>query len=106
SIEINNFRKLNNKVCIDMNQELLIVGKNNTGKTSIFEVFEKFLVVGRKFRFEDFNNSSISRKLINDIYYDYIKMLEENQGNKLEKTQLKELENKFPKITLDIIISV
>lgn len=106
NVEINNFRKLRKKVSIDMNKQLLIVGKNNTGKTSVFEVFEKFLIVGKKFRFEDFSSSVISKEVFNDAYIEYIRLLSENHNQKIDKSKIKELENKFPKITLDVMICI
>ena len=54
-IEIENFRLLKNLV-IDLENELsLIIGKNNTGKTSILLALEKFLNSPSKFTFDDFN---------------------------------------------------
>lgn len=107
SVEISNFRKLKDKVMIGIEKELLIVGKNNTGKTSVFEVLEKFLVMGKKFRLEDFNNKVISKENFNNIYYEYNKILAESQGNKKEdELKILVLENMFPKINLDITISI
>ncbi len=54
-IEIENFRLLRNLI-IDLEDELsLIIGKNNTGKTSILLALEKFLNSPSKFTFDDFN---------------------------------------------------
>jgi putative ATP-dependent endonuclease of OLD family len=56
-VEIQNFRLLKD-FSIDLENELsLIVGKNNTGKTSILVVLDKFLNYSEKnsFSFDDFN---------------------------------------------------
>lgn len=56
-LSIQNFRLLKN-CTIDLEDQLsLIIGKNNTGKTSILSVLNKFLSPSErhKFRFEDFN---------------------------------------------------
>ncbi len=56
-IQVENFRLLKN-FSIDVEEELsLVIGKNNTGKTSILSVLEKFLNRSdtNKFHFDDFN---------------------------------------------------
>ncbi|HOS57586.1 MAG TPA: ATP-dependent endonuclease [Bacteroidales bacterium] len=54
-LEIENFRLLK-KFSIDLEKELsLVVGKNNTGKTSILSVLDKFLNEKSKFSYDDFN---------------------------------------------------
>lgn len=56
-IEIENFRLLKN-FSIDLEQVLsLVIGKNNTGKTSILTILEKFLNQSdqNRFSFDDFN---------------------------------------------------
>lgn len=59
-IEINNFRLLKN-LALDLEKNLsLIVGKNNTGKTSILSILDKFLnpnIEKRKFYYEDLSIS-------------------------------------------------
>lgn len=55
-IDIQNFRLLDHlrlKVDGDLS---VIVGRNNTGKTSIMAVMQKFLGGGESFVFDDFNN--------------------------------------------------
>ena len=55
SVEIKNFRLLKD-VTIALDDVTLIVGRNNSGKTSLINVFEKFIGEERaKFRFEDFS---------------------------------------------------
>lgn len=54
-IEIENFRLLK-KFSIDIEKELsLVIGKNNTGKTSMLTVLDKFLNEKSKFSYDDFN---------------------------------------------------
>ena len=53
-VRIKNFRLLRNS-CLDLRDELsLLVGKNNSGKTSLLVLFEKFLTP-RKFYYDDFS---------------------------------------------------
>jgi putative ATP-dependent endonuclease of OLD family len=56
-VEVENFRLLK-KFAIDLEDELsLVIGKNNTGKTSLLSVLDKFLNSGERnrFTFDDFN---------------------------------------------------
>ncbi len=55
-IKVNNFRLLENFE-VDLEEQLsLVIGKNNTGKTSLLAVLNKFLNEGGKtFTFDDFN---------------------------------------------------
>ena len=54
-IKVNNFRSLKN-FCMDLEDELsLIVGKNNTGKTSVIESLNKFLNKSSTIECDDFN---------------------------------------------------
>nr|BFF38435.1 ATP-dependent endonuclease [Tenacibaculum mesophilum] len=54
-LEIENFRLLKG-FSMDLEKELsLVIGKNNTGKTSILSVLDKFLNEKNKFTYDDFN---------------------------------------------------
>lgn len=54
-IKVENFRLLKD-FSIDLEDELsLIIGKNNTGKTSILSILDKFLNEKTKFSYDDFN---------------------------------------------------
>ncbi|AWG23013.1 hypothetical protein FFWV33_16505 [Flavobacterium faecale] len=54
-IEVENFRLLKD-FSIDLEDELsLVIGKNNTGKTSILTILDKFLNEKTKFSYDDFN---------------------------------------------------
>lgn len=55
TIEISNYRLLEN-TSLDLENELsLIVGKNNTGKTSCISCIRKFLGTKNDFKYDDFN---------------------------------------------------
>lgn len=55
SIEIRNFRLLS-EFKLDLENDLsLVIGKNNTGKTSLLSALEKFVSESRKITFDDFN---------------------------------------------------
>lgn len=72
-IEVENFRLLK-KFSIDLETELsLIIGKNNTGKTSLLSVLDKFLGQNEKnkFSFDDFN-LIFKNRLKKNIEYDEI----------------------------------
>ncbi|MHC8470986.1 ATP-dependent nuclease [Plesiomonas shigelloides] len=70
-IEISNFRLLNNFV-LDLEDELsLVIGKNNTGKTSLLSCLDKLVVQSERnaVAYEDFNielRSSLEKILLGD----------------------------------------
>lgn len=73
-VEIKNFRILEN-VIIDLDDNItLIVGRNNSGKTSLTEVFYKFFSGDKsRFRFEDFSLASHSQFIAaNGLYAEYV----------------------------------
>ncbi len=79
-IEIDNFRLLRD-FSMDLENELsLVIGKNNTGKTSILVVLEKFLNQSdrNKFLFDDFNIEY--KKILKDTIESDFMLLEENYG--------------------------
>ncbi len=71
-IVINNYRLLKN-FSIDIEDELsLVIGKNNSGKTSFLSLLEKFLLAeANNFSFEDFNIDN-QQRLKNDILKDEV----------------------------------
>ncbi len=93
-----NFRLLHNvKVTFDQNTTS-IVGKNNTGKTSLSSIFRIFLNDNNtKFPFEDFSLKSHNRFISAYKYYQSI-----NEGNK--ELRLKRLQKIIPKIQLFLTI--
>ncbi|MEJ7691574.1 ATP-dependent endonuclease [Daejeonella sp.] len=69
-IEVCNYRLLK-AFSMDLEDELsLIIGKNNTGKTSVLWVLDKFLNEKSKFNFDDFNveYKSAVKNLIEDAH--------------------------------------
>ena len=90
SISIKNFRKAENKCQLSINKQTLIVGKNNTSKTSIIEIISKFLINGSTFKMSDFNYKTIRKDIINNLYYNY------KEGQKIE----------FPTIEMEIELKI
>lgn len=97
NISISNFRKIKEPVYMDIDYETLIVGKNNTAKTSIFEIINKF-INNYKFKLEDFNNEIINHIYLEAILSRYRDDLNEEEFNKILKA--------FPFISMDISIIV
>lgn len=97
-VEINNFRLLKN-LSVDMTDMMLLVGKNNSGKTSFFEIFELFLD-SKKFALTDFSKGLITKENINKIYEDFEK-LDERSPEKIEEIKLK-----LPTIDFNITIDL
>ena len=107
SVEIRNFRILEN-VDIDFDDTVtLVVGRNNTGKTSLTEIFYKFFggSTSNKFKFEDFSLSSYEKlKNTEKLYVEYTdsKLKKEADDIVLEKENT--YRNTLPKIELSILI--
>ena len=105
--EVANFRKLKN-VTIDLDDSVtLIVGRNNSGKTSLSEVFNKFLGPNNPgFTFDDFSFSVLSD--YNDalnLYEEYLKLHAQGEEKEDEsKIKLQEAKTKIPSIILNIYI--
>lgn len=67
-VHIQNFRILSNTILSFRDDLCVLIGKNNSGKTSFLVLFEKFLTKGHTFDFYDFSLSK--RKKIIDIKND------------------------------------
>ena len=96
NIKIENFRLLDN---VEINLEDIttaIVGKNNSGKTSLSEIFNLFMN-NKKFEFEDF--SMTSHKNFQDAYSLFLQLTAENK----EET-IKEIFEIIPRIKLLLTI--
>ncbi len=98
-IDISNFRLLSKaSVCIE-DDITLIVGKNNTGKTSLFEAINIF-TKSQEVSFEDFSENThqvfSNCKMLYDRY-----LMEANEEQK-EKLEI-ELKAKIPKVNLQIV---
>ncbi|MCT7909435.1 ATP-dependent endonuclease [Arcobacter lacus] len=82
NIKIENFRLLDN---VEINLEDIttaIVGKNNSGKTSLSEIFNLFMN-NKKFEFEDF--SMTSHKNFQDAYNLFLQLTAENKEETIKK---------------------
>ena len=101
-IEVNNFRLLENINCNLEDDITLIVGKNNTGKTSFFEAIKLATSADGKFIFEDFSQSSYT--LFKSVYAKYLESkidgVTEEDRDELEKQLIVEV----PKIKINFEI--
>jgi predicted ATP-dependent endonuclease of OLD family len=82
-INIQNYRTLKN-VTLDLEDNLsLIIGKNNTGKTSILDVLNKFFNPSTKniFTIYDFNND-FYQKLTDNTLFDFNSNIKEEDRQK------------------------
>ncbi|MDD3940346.1 MAG: AAA family ATPase [Candidatus Pacebacteria bacterium] len=105
-IEIENFRLLED-VLVSLNKEVtLIVGRNNSGKTSLTEIFYKFLdKENANFIFEDFSISACNKfEEAFELYEKYIKIREENANEEILLVEEEKYKNKIPSILLRIFI--
>ena len=82
-IEVNNFRLLKNSILDLENQEekdlSILIGRNNSGKTSFIMLFDKFLKNASKFNFNDFpitlRESILNIDTTTDVYDLSIKLI-------------------------------
>lgn len=106
-IEVKNFRKLQN-ISIDLNESItLVVGRNNSGKTSLSEIFNKFLGSNNpSFTFDDINFVTLEDyQVALDLYKEYLALHSEGEEKEEESNaKLQEAKNKIPTITLNIYI--
>lgn len=80
-IQIKNFRLLK-EVSISLNEiSTLIVGRNNTGKTSLTEIFRSLLGTKKSLRFEDFNMAVLPK--FKEAYELYVSNAEESEIREL-----------------------
>lgn len=93
SIDFKNYRKSIDKCTLSINKQTLIVGKNNTSKTSVVEIMTKFLTNISIFKISDFNYKIIKKSFINDLYDKY-------------KKREKELLFMFPSIEMNISLEI
>ncbi|MBB4808182.1 putative ATP-dependent endonuclease of OLD family [Chryseobacterium defluvii] len=99
-IQVKNFRLLDNATVNIEDDLTLIVGKNNTGKTSLFEIINVFTQQTHDISFEDFSQSSyrIFKKLYKFYKEYYLVDINETRKEKSEILILKCI----PKIKLII----
>lgn len=94
--KIINFRLLHDfEIAFDVNTTS-IVGKNNSGKTSLSAIFDIFLNK-EKFAFADFSLKSHKKFLA--VYKSYVEITEENKED-----QIRLIQSEIPKIQLLLII--
>lgn len=100
-IAINNFRLLE-EVKLNIEDDLtLIVGKNNTGKTSLFEVINMFFSEKNNFSFHDFSQTTYSK--FEDSFKIYEASVKETDEEKKEALE-RSLISSMPIIQLQIQI--
>jgi predicted ATP-dependent endonuclease of OLD family len=100
-ITIKNFRLLED-VSLNIEEDItLIVGKNNTGKTSLFEVINMFFNEKNNFSFHDFSQKTYSQfEASFNIYEAAQKETDEEKKDELEKSLI----SSIPNIQLEIQI--
>lgn len=101
-ISVTNFRLLDN-ISINIEDDItLIVGKNNTGKTSLFEIINLFLGGKYKISFHDFSQNSyeIFENCYKKFKDELLVEVDEVERDRLEK----EIILNIPRITLEIKI--
>ena len=100
-ISIKNFRLLED-VRLNIEDDItLIVGKNNTGKTSLFEVINMFFSEKNNFSFHDFSQSSYTQ--FEESYGIFEKLQEETDDEKRNELEIS-LISSMPSIQLEIQI--
>ena len=78
----------------------LIVGRNNTGKTSLLEIIKMLTSKDDSLSFEDFSQSSYP--LFRELYAEFEKTLEENISEDDKEAIEIDIQERFPKIQLQI----
>ncbi|WP_346863761.1 AAA family ATPase [uncultured Draconibacterium sp.] len=93
-ITIKNFRLLED-VSLNIEEDItLIVGKNNTGKTSLFEVINMFFNEKNNFSFHDFSQKTYSQfEASFNIYEAAQKETDEEKKDELEKSLISSMPN-------------
>ena len=112
-VDIVGFRKLaNNTIAFDDNITL-VVGKNNTGKTSLIEIFHKFFGSEKTlFKFEDFSVDTYSQNPRNTInfyralenYKKYHEAIDDSQADEEIESKRLIFIKSIPKIVANIYI--
>ncbi len=107
TIEIKNFRLIENET-INLDEEIsLIVGKNNSGKTSFVDLFFEFLELEkpRKFGLIDFSSNSFDNfSKAYDAYKAYLISVDNKENEQVLEENRLEIEKQLPKIELNILI--
>lgn len=100
NISLKNFRLLNN-ISLNFEDDItLIVGKNNTGKTSFLEAIKIFTSGDAKLSFEDFSQSCYS--VFREVYKKYVDSIQEGISDADKEALEKDIQNTMPKVELAI----
>lgn len=103
NIKVKNFRLLDD-ISINLENDVtLIVGKNNTGKTSLFEAIHIATSLDGKFIFEDFSLNSYN--IFNSVYEQYLTSLSGNIEDEEKDRIEKEVISSIPKIQIYFEVS-
>ncbi len=107
NVEVKSFRILEN-ASIDFDDTVtLVVGRNNTGKTSLTEVFYKFFAgsTSNKFKFEDFSLCSYAElNNTEKLYSEYADSRSKNEADNILLEKENAYKKTLPKIELNILI--
>ena len=88
-IKVKNFRLLDEAVLNIEDDITLIVGKNNTGKTSLFEAINIFTKDKQEISFEDFSQNSYQVFSECEVIYDSLKAEDNEERRELLEIELK-----------------
>lgn len=100
NISLKNYRLLDN-ISVNLEDDItLIVGKNNTGKTSFLEAIKTFTSMEGKLSFEDFSQTSYA--VFKECYGKYVESIQVGiADDKKEELELF-IQNTVPKVELSI----
>ncbi|GAB3787730.1 ATP-dependent endonuclease [Spirosoma horti] len=105
-VQVKNFRLLQDVTIRLHDQTTLVVGRNNSGKTSLTEVFCKFLEnKGSHFKFEDFSIGSHPKyQEAYDLYQIYLLSKQDQEAEEEQIRKEAEYKAALPAIRLDLHI--
>jgi putative ATP-dependent endonuclease of OLD family len=101
-IKVKNFRLLDEVICNLEDDITLIVGKNNTGKTSFFEAIKLATSADGKFIFEDFSQSTYA--IFKALYIKYLESKKDGITEEDREELEKQLIFEIPKIKINFEI--
>ena len=102
NIQVRNFRMLSD-ISINLEDDItLIVGRNNTGKTSLLEIIQLFTSKDDSLSFEDFSKSAYS--VFKELNTQFGKITAEMNEEEKEAIEI-DIQERFPKIQLQIEIA-
>mgnify|MGYP003147057543 CR=1 FL=1 len=100
NIKVRFFRMLAN-ASINLEDDItLVVGRNNTGKTSLLEIIKMLTSNDDALSFEDFSQSSYS--LFKELNTEFEKTLEQDISEEDKEAMETDIQERFPKIQLQI----